>query len=207
MNRLFLLLLIALVAAPAALAQSRDYSTYEFYGGYAYERADNNADQLNQNGTATINGVPVSFAPEHRNYNGFQAEFVQNINRHFGIVTSVSGTYNNTGYFDRLSGGILRASVARYDLMSGVRYNWRGSKVTPFANALFGVSLFHSSVHAPLTPHDSTNTAFAMAFGGGLDVHASDKIDIRAIEVDYLPTFFDGGRQDGIRASAGIKIK
>ena len=46
-----------------------------------------------------------------------------------------------------------------------------------------------------------------MAFDGGLDVHASEHIDWRAIQVDYLPTFFDGKRQDNIRASAGIKIK
>jgi hypothetical protein len=38
-------------------------------------------------------------------------------------------------------------------------------------------------------------------------VHASEPIDVRAIQVDYFPTFFDGKHQDNIRASAGIKIK
>jgi opacity protein-like surface antigen len=206
-TKIFLLLLIGLVCAPVALAQSRDYSNYEFYGGYAYERANNNADRLDRNATATVNGARVDFVSERRGYNGFEAEFVQNLTRHIGIVTSVSGTYNKTGYLDNLSGRVLRASVARYDIMAGPRYNWRGSRVTPFAHALFGVSLFHSSLNAPLTPHDTTDTAFAMAFGGGVDIHASDRFDLRAIQVDYVPSFFDGKRQDAIRASAGIKIK
>jgi hypothetical protein len=30
---------------------------------------------------------------------------------------------------------------------------------------------------------------------------------VRPIQVDYLPTFFNGKRQDNFRASAGIKIK
>jgi hypothetical protein len=30
---------------------------------------------------------------------------------------------------------------------------------------------------------------------------------VRAIQVDYLPTFFNGKRQDNIRVGAGIKIK
>lgn len=46
-----------------------------------------------------------------------------------------------------------------------------------------------------------------MAFGGGLDVNAGERIDVRAFQIDYLPTFIDGKRQDNIRASAGIKIK
>jgi hypothetical protein len=46
-----------------------------------------------------------------------------------------------------------------------------------------------------------------MAFGGGLDVHAGEHVDIRAIQIDYLPTFFNGKRQDNIRASAGVKFK
>ena len=46
-----------------------------------------------------------------------------------------------------------------------------------------------------------------MAFGGGLDVHAGEHIDVRVIQVDYMPTFFNSTRQDNIRATAGIKIK
>ena len=58
MTRFCLLFLIALMCAPAVLAQNRrdDYSFYEFYGGYAYTRAKNNADHFDRNGTAKIGG-------------------------------------------------------------------------------------------------------------------------------------------------------
>jgi opacity protein-like surface antigen len=200
------LLLIAVVSAPLALAQHRDYSTYEFYGGYAYERANNQADLLDQTGTTRVNGARVDLVSERRAYNGFEAEFAQNLTRHIGIVTSVSGTYDTTNYFDRLSGRAFRASVQRYDIMAGPRYNWRHSAVTPFAHALFGVALLHTSFD-DLSPQDRTDTAFAMALGGGLDVHATEHFDVRAIQVEWLPTFFDGRRHDGIRASMGLKIK
>lgn len=202
MTRIFLLLLIALMCAPAAFSQNKDYSYYEFYVGYAYERANNNADTFDKNGRAKINGATVDFASERQGYNGFQAEFNQNVTRHIGIVTSFSGTYKNSGYVDGNSGKTYDASVQRYDLMIGPRYNWR-TGVTPFVHGLFGIS----HIRAAFDDRTRSATAFAMAFGGGLDVHAGDHVDVRVIQVDYLPTFFNGKRQDGIRAGAGIKIK
>lgn len=200
MTRIFLLLLIALMCAPAAFSQNKDYSYYEFYVGYAYERANNNAETFDKK---KINGATVDFVSEKQGYNGFQAEFNQNVTRHIGIVTSFSGTYKNSGYVDGNSGNVYNASVQRYNLMIGPRYNWRAENVTPFVHGLFGVS----HIRAAFDDRTRSATAFAMAFGGGLDVHAGEHIDVRVIQVDYLPTFFNGKRQDGIRAGAGIKIK
>lgn len=207
MTRTFLLLLIALICAPAAFAQGRDYSYYEFYVGYAHERADNNADRFDKGGRTTFNGSRVDFADQKVNYNGFTAEFNQNVTRHIGIVTSFTGTYNTTHYVNTLSGRTFDARVQRYDLMIGPRYNWRGSAVTPFVHGLAGITHMRARFNDVLSPRVKADTAFAMAFGGGLDVNAGEHLDVRAIQVDYLPTFFNGRRQDNIRASAGIKIK
>ncbi len=207
MTRIFLLLLVALICAPAAWAQDRDYSRYEFYVGYANERANNNADRFDRNATATFNGARVDFRSEKARYNGFEAEFNQNVTRHIGIVTSFSGTYDTTNYFDQRSGRTFRASVQRYDLLAGPRYNWRPSGVTPYVHGLFGISHIRASFDDALNPETKSDTAFAMAFGGGVDVHAGEHFDVRVIQLDYVPTFFNGKRQDGIRASAGVKIK
>ena len=207
MTRIFLLLLIALICAPAVLAQDRDYSHYEFYVGYANERANNNADRFDKNGTVSCNGSPVDFRSERDSYNGFMVEFNQNVTRHLGIVTSFSGTYDTTGYFDQRSGRTFNARVQRYDLMAGPRYNWRASGVTPFVHGLFGVAYMRAKFDNAMVPQVKSDTAFAMALGGGLDVHAGEHFDVRVIQVDYLPTFFNSKRQDNIRASAGIKIK
>jgi hypothetical protein len=207
MTRFLLLLLIALICAPAAFAQNKDYSYYEFYVGYAHQRAYNNADHFDRGGRATSNGRSVDFANERVGYDGFTAEFNQNVHRNVGIVTSFTGTYDKTGYVDVNTGNTFNARVQRYDLMIGPRFNWRHSAVTPFAHGLFGITHIRASFDDPLSPHKKADTAFAMAFGGGLDIHASEHIDVRPIMVDYVPTFFNGKRQDNFRAGAGIKIK
>ena len=51
MRNLFLLFLIILASAPAGLAQS-DYSDWEFFIGYAHERANNGAHRLDARGRA-----------------------------------------------------------------------------------------------------------------------------------------------------------
>ena len=199
MTRFFLLLLVALICAPAAFAQNNDYSHYEFYVGYAYERADNNAATLDKNGRAAFNGATVLFGSEKQNFNGFNAEFNQNITRHIGIVTSFTGTFNNNGFVDTKTGRQFDARVQRYDLMIGPRYNWRLSGITPFVHGMAGVTHLRANFDDPLSPRKRADTAFAMALGGGLDV--------RVIQVDYMPTWFNSERQDNIRVGAGVKFK
>jgi opacity protein-like surface antigen len=207
MTRFFLLLLVALICAPAAFAQNNDYSHYEFYVGYAYERADNNAATFDKNGRATFNGATVTFGGGKTNYNGFNAEFNQNITQHVGIVTSFTGTFNDDGFVNTKTGRQFNARVQRYDLMIGPRYNWRPSGITPFVHAMAGITHLRANFDDTLSPRKKADTAFAMAFGGGLDVHAGEHLDVRVIQVDYLPTWFNSQRQDNIRVSAGVKIK
>lgn len=207
MTRFFLLLMVALISAPAVLAQDKDYSRYEFVGGYAYERASNNAATFDKNGRVAFNGTTVTFAEKNENYNGFYAEFNQNITRNVGIVTSFTGTYNSNGYVDTRTGRTFGTSAQRYDLMIGPRYNWRLSGVTPFVHAMAGITHMRVSYDDALSPMKKADTAFAMALGGGLDVHAGEHIDIRVIQVDYLPSFFNSTHQNNLRFGAGVKIK
>jgi opacity protein-like surface antigen len=210
MRKTLLLFVIALACAPVSFAQSRDYSFYEFYVGYAHERADNGADRLESGATAVVNGVTltrVNLQPRRESANGFLVEFNQNVHRNVGIVTSLSGTYDTVNYFDSVSGHTFRARLARYDLLAGPRFNARYSNATPFAHALFGVSHVRASFDEVFNTQHKTDTAFAMAFGGGLDLRAGEHVDVRAGQIDYIPTFFNGQRQDNFRFSAGVKIK
>ena len=208
MRKTFLLFVIALACAPASFAQTRDYSFYEFYVGYAHERADNGADRADLNATRVINGARADFVSQRTGYNGFNVEFNQNVTRHIGIVTNLSGTYDRVNYVDRLvAGRTIGARLSRYDLLAGPRYNWRYSGATPFVHALFGISHVQTKFDGPLLTGTRSDTAFAMAFGGGVDVHAGNHIDIRPGEIEYLPTFFNSRHQDNFRFSAGVKIK
>ena len=210
MRKLFLLFTILLVCAPASFAQ--DYSNWEFFIGYAHERANNGADRLDQRGQAiNANGTRsrVDFVSERIPYNGVTTELVANVHRNVGLVANFSATFANTEFVDSLSGRRFNARVSRYLLLGGPRFNWRNSsRAIPYAHALFGVGRYSADFkNDDFTCPDTSETAFAMALGAGLDIRANHRIDIRPIQVDYIPIFFDNRRDDGIRFSAGVKIK
>jgi opacity protein-like surface antigen len=210
MRKLLLLLAVVLVSAPASFAQ--DYSNWEFFIGYAHERANNGADRLDAQGrriTSTGATVPVDFPSKRVQYNGVTGEVVANVHRNVGLVGNISATFHSASFRDRISGQEFDARLARYTLLFGPRFNFRNdSRLIPFAHALFGATRYTADFEDDdFTCPDTTETAFAMALGAGLDIRASDRIDIRPIQVDYLPVFFDNRREDGIRFSAGVKIK
>ena len=211
MRKLLLLFAILLVCAPAGFAQS-DYSHWEFFIGYAHERANNGADRLDARGVAiNPNGSTrrVDFVSKRIPYNGVSGELVANVTPHIGLVTNVAVTYANTDFLDALSGRSFHARVTRYTLLFGPRYNFRNSSpFIPYAHALFGLARYQAKFrNKDFSCPDTSETAFAMALGGGLDIRASKHIDIRAGQIDYLPVFFSHKREDGLRFSAGVKIK
>ena len=210
MRKLLLLIAITLVCAPASLAQ--DYSNWEFFIGYAHERANNGADRLDARGVAiNPNGTTrrVDFVSERVPHHGVTGEVVANVHRNVGLVANFSGTWANHDFHDALTGQRFDATLHRYTLLFGPRFNWRNdSRVIPFAHALFGAVRYKADFKDDnFSCPDTNETAFAMALGAGLDIRASDRIDIRPIQVDYLPVFFDDRREDGFRFSAGVKIK
>jgi opacity protein-like surface antigen len=111
-----------------------------------------------------------------------------------------------------------------------------GPRFKPFGHALFGVANQKVDVDSPQLPaifgisdFSVNETSFAMAFGGGLDIKLNDRIDIRAVQIDWniinrgdqqtgivlAPTPFQtvgspfvipGTRQDNLRLSVGIVI-
>ena len=210
MRKLLLLFAILLVCAPSGFAQ--DYSSWEFFIGYAHERANNGADRLDRRGQAiNINGTTsrVDFASKRLAFHGGTGEIVANVHRNVGLVANFSATFANTEFVDSLTGRRFNARLSRLLLLGGPRFNWRNdSPLIPYAHALFGAARYKADFRDDdFTCPDTDETAFAMALGAGLDIRASDRIDVRPIQVDYIPIFFDNRREDGLRFSAGVKIK
>ena len=210
MRKLLLLIAIILVCAPAGFAQ--DYSSWEFFIGYAHERANNGADRLDARGVAINPGGTtqrVDFVSKRVPHNGVTGEVVANVHRNVGLVANFSATFGSHDFVDALSGRRFDSSIQRYTLLFGPRFNWRNdSRLIPFAHALFGAVRYKADFNNDdFSCPDTNETAFAMALGAGLDIRASDRIDIRPIQVDWLPVFFDDRREDGFRFSAGVKIK
>jgi len=46
-----------------------------------------------------------------------------------------------------------------------------------------------------------------MAFGGGLDIRLNDRLDIRAVQVDWNPIRSGGVTTNNLRFGVGIVIK
>jgi hypothetical protein len=74
-------------------------------------------------------------------------------------------------------------------------------RVYPFVQVLFGGERLSAGVTGL---GSASNSAFAMAAGGGADVTLSKHVSLRAIQFDYLYTHFSGASQNNFRLQSGI---
>jgi hypothetical protein len=130
-----------------------------------------------------------------RTGNGGSGYFEYNLNRTVGLVADFGG-YANTRINDRL-----------LTYMFGPRFNWRHSRLTPYAQFLFGGAYVWSG-----PSYNQTQNAFATAAGGGLDYRLTERIAIKPIQVEYVMTQIDsasgfGSHQNDIRYSAGVVLR
>jgi opacity protein-like surface antigen len=188
-----LTVLLILCCAPLSSAQQSDeYTKNEFFVGYSYESAD-------------INSLTPD--PGRAGLHGVNFEYTRNINRVVGITADFSGHVRRETL--ATGAGQFQHDREQYNLLGGLQFRARNrSRATPFAHALFGGGLFRG-FSAVLLPSSNTYffddaKSFAMAFGGGLDIRASRRVTVRAVQADYNPTFFGRGRQDNFRLSFGV---
>lgn len=86
-----------------------------------------------------------------------------------------------------------------HNFLFGPQITLHHGKLSPFVHGLFGLS--HGSAGGV------SDSAFAFALGGGLDVKATDRIAIRIGQVDYLGTRFADSTQNNLRFSAGLVFR
>jgi hypothetical protein len=213
------LIVAGLLSAFVAGATDIDIPKYETFLGYTYVRAN----QFNQNTGLgkTIGGFDM---------NGGSAQFIYNFNK------SISGVAD-VGAVAKQNVGIINADDTTTFYLFGPRWSYRNhSRFTPYAQILFGgatravsrkldvVTGSNIPVFPVVTPHDlfpgadteitaqvsASQTAFAMAVGGGLDWKLGKRFSFRPVAVDYVLTRFpslltgDNRNQNSIRASAGF---
>ena len=136
------------------------------------------------------------FDDRQRTGNGGSGYFEYNINKVVGIVADFGG-YANTRINDRL-----------LTYMFGPRFNWRHARLSPYVQFLFGGAYVWNDLDTTST----TQNAFAMASGGGLDYHLTRRITIKPIQVEYVMTQIAstkgfGGHQNDIRYSGGAAFR
>ncbi len=144
---------------------------------------------------------------------------VYNVTPLIGIKADFQFYTQGTGVKTKLTeagyqAGQLSANFVTY--MFGPQFKKHSGRFQPFGEALFGAA--HSNEFAQILQDEgninksSTNNAFAMEFGGGLDIPITKHIQARPVEVDYLLTRFGvngtsyTGNQNNFKYSAGVNF-
>jgi len=134
--------------------------------------------------------------------NGFDVSVVGNVNNWLGLGADISGQYTRTN-----ENGI-REKINAHSFLFGPRFSLRKNKwVTPFGQAMFGVSRIHTQTNEFGPIVSFSDKSFGMALGGGLDVTLNDTFAIRAIQLDYLRTQFFNQTQNKGRIAFGVVMR
>jgi len=226
MPKLILMAVLFLSYTPLTLAQgSGEYSKVEVFAGFSHNRVDTGID------VADTDFGPINISDGRTGFNGFNVAATRNISKYIGLKFDFSAHFNrgNTGSvcvdsFPRP--GIcadFSSRSALYNFLGGVQIknNSREGRFKPFAHALVGAAHdrvnFSGAACHPFPERDlcgsffddldRSDTGLAGAFGGGLDIRAGDRVDVRVFQVDYNPArLFDLTRHN-FRIGFGIVIR
>jgi opacity protein-like surface antigen len=158
------------------------------YGGYSLLHANNDLGGSNIGG----NGFNLG----GNNLNGWEGQGTFNFTPHFGVTADFSGNSQQLAGVSFL-GFSAGTRQHMYNFLFGPTVTGYFGKSSVFGHALFGAA--HSSLNAGVgvpilggisAPLDSAN-AFAMAFGGGVDIGLTRHFAIRAAQVDFIRTNFN----------------
>jgi len=162
----------------------------------------------------------VNFMPGNtNNFNNYGAtgSFTYNANKWLGLTGEVGGYhFSRTVYGPPVDNGDGTVSYPSSSVtggwqtyLFGPRINFRHfDHFVPFGEVLFGAA------HAgPQLTGTSSQSSFALAAGGGVDVILMKNLAWRFFEADYLMTNFTGslvaadGRQNNFRIGSGIVLR
>lgn len=216
-----ILLVAGLVLLAGCIAMAQEVPTAELYLGYTFIRV---------NSAANVNAFTT---------NGGLGAIQFNFNKNFGFVAEFGGTSNGT---ISAFGPNRSVSQTQFTYLFGPRvFVNKAGRIEPFFEYLLGgihnsrsFAVANSLLPTPLivprgvtvtvnpanTRFATSQNAFAMAIGGGMDVKLGNKISFRPIQLDYLPshfsplnipgvpgTFNNTRWQNNLRYSAGVSFR
>ncbi len=182
MRNVIAVMVLILTVSLAGVAQ--DVPKAQVFGGVSWLHIDD------MNATA-VTGISVK-----KNYWGWVAAPQYNFNKWLGAKADISGHYGTP-----VTGG---PSGSSYSFLFGPQFSIRGEHATPFVHTLFGINRIAAG--------STSDSAYAMALGGGIDVKVNDRFAVRLGQLDWLYTrhnFTSAGLKDhqgNIRYAGGIVI-
>ncbi len=203
MRKALFLALFFVFCAPLAFAQG-DFQRGEIGVMYSNNRVDTDgafSGDPNDNSRDSFNGVNIDAGYNFTRYVGAKADFsYHQKSQEFRGVTIGPTRVNVDANLTQFMGGIK------------IQDNAMETRVRPFSQALFGVG--HVSVDAsggggglPAINFSDSETGFAAALGGGLDIRVHRNVDIRAIKIEYNPVRIEGETGNNIRLGVGLNFR
>ena len=216
MNKLLLAFCLTIISSAFVFGQSDDYKKTEFSVGYTNQQVDTGANTNSGNAAR-------DFFNDRLSYNGFEVSGVYNVHRYVGIKADFSGAYRNREYNYTTGTGTTTTNVnfenrnSLYNALGGVQFkdNKSDSRLKPFGHVLVGVGVARTKVknlacsNAVVTncanfAASFTDKGIAGAVGGGLDIKLTDKVDFRAVQVDYNPIRLNDQTNHNFRFGIGF---
>ena len=205
--RIAMLMGIALLMGETAFAQ--EYVKWEESLDYSFARGN----PANVGKPFSLNGGGGALVYNFNGFIGVKLDF-----QGYGSTTRTVNNFvvvNPEGVTTLVNSGAVESNLFTY--MAGPQIRIPTHTFKPFAELLFGGALthFHGSLvtGANTTNVNTSNNAFAMAVGGGLDIRINKTISIRPFQMDYLLSRFGnslipGGNhnQNNFRYAAGINL-
>lgn len=200
LHKVFFFAAMVILIAPVDYAHAQ--SRVELFGGYSFLHGSVNNPM----------GAPLD------HLSGWNVAGAVKLIPHIQAVADIGGYYASSPGFpcvlpeDHYCGPF---STAIYDALFGPQVSVSIAKIRPFAHALFGVAHMSTS-GTPLILQNSSvgsDTAYANAFGGGVDYWLTHRLGLRA-QADYFPNrlFTYGGflkvpGHANLRFSTGIVFR
>ncbi|HSP61347.1 MAG TPA: outer membrane beta-barrel protein [Pyrinomonadaceae bacterium] len=153
-------------------------------------------------------GYDYMRAPDEsaKNLNGFGGSLFCNVKPWIGIGGDFGSLFGSTT--DTVGTTKIDVSLHRQTYLFGPQFNfYPNDKVKVFVHPLFGGVHDSTKTTIGTTTTDSAASAFAMAFGGGVDINLNNRFAVRPIQFDFVPTHFGGAWQNNYQISTGIVVR
>jgi opacity protein-like surface antigen len=122
---------------------------------------------------------------------GWNVSLAANVTPSLGLVADVGGHYQTEEGID----------FSIHNFLGGLRFSYRLDSVTPYAEALMGVTRASASAG----DESESSRDFSVQGGAGLGFPVSDRLAIRA-GVDFRKLYFEGGSSQEIRVGIGLSF-
>lgn len=222
MRRLFFpAVLVTCLAAPAAAQRLDGYNRFEVFHGTSYfilERPEPVGAGATFEG---FRGISNAATFNLKRYFGLKFDLAR-YDKKYDLCAQGQGMTDSSSCFSPLPGAVVntddpRLKTSIYNFMGGIQLkdNGRGAKLfKPFAHLSIGSALTRARVDTYALDASSgrllldfkTRSAWgaAGAVGGGLDIRLSDRVDLRAVQVDYHKATIFNNSTDSLRVGVGL---